>query len=83
MTSFREEFDVESFKAGRNRWHARIRRANSRPFIIAGVGFPHLEVGSARPDGTAVIGDAQTFIGRVEPRALHSDTSGIQHATIA
>jgi hypothetical protein len=83
MTSFREDFISESFKAGRNRWHARIRRANSRPFIITGVGFPHLEVGSARPDGTAAIGDAQTSIGRFEPRASHSDIFGIQHATIA
>jgi hypothetical protein len=51
MTSFREDFGIESFEAGRGRWHARIRRANQKPLIINGVAFPHLEVGSAWPTG--------------------------------
>lgn len=82
MTSFREEFGIESFEAGR-RWHARIRRTSRKPLIINGVAVPHLEVGFAWPDGTAAIGDAKTPIDRFEPRASHSDTSGIQLATNA
>jgi hypothetical protein len=85
MTSFREDFS-ESFEAGRDLWHARIRRANREPLIVNGGAFPHsvacphLKVGSA---GTAAIGKARTRIDSFEPQALHSDTSGIQQASIA
>jgi hypothetical protein len=78
MTSFREDFGIEIFEAGRGQWHARIRRAKHKPLIINGVAVPLLEVGFARPDGTTAIGDAKTHIDRFEPRASHSDTSGIQ-----
>ena len=83
MTSFREDFGIENFEAGRGRWHARIRRANQKPLIINGVAFPHLAVGFVWPDGTAAIGDAQAHIDCFGPRASHSDTSGIQLATNA
>ena len=83
MTSFREDFGIEIFEAGRGRWHARIGRTNHKPLIINDVAVPYPEVGFAWPNGSAVIGDAKTHIDRFEPRASHSDTSGIQLATNA
>jgi hypothetical protein len=83
MTSFREDFGIEIFEAGRGRWHARFRRANHKPLIINGVAVLHLEAVLPWPDGTAAIGDAKTHIDHFEPRASHSDTSGIQLATNA
>lgn len=41
MTSFREDVSSESFEAGRDLWHARIRRANREPLIVNGGAFPH------------------------------------------
>jgi hypothetical protein len=83
MTSFREEFGIESFEAGRDLWHARIRRTNPKPLTISGVAFPDLEVGFVWPDGTAAIGDAQTHIDRFGARASHGDTPGLHLPTIA
>src|SRR5689334_18104212 len=68
MTSFREDSGNESFEAGRDLWHARIRRANRNPLTVHGVAFPHLvarsylEVGSGWPDGTTTIGNLRTHV---------------------
>ena len=83
MTSFREDLGIQSFEAGRDRWHARIRRTNRRPLIVDAVACPHPEVGFVSPDGTAAIGDAQTHIDRFGPRTSRSDMSEIQLPTLA
>ncbi|MBU6459076.1 MAG: hypothetical protein KGQ48_16310 [Bradyrhizobium sp.] len=55
-------FDIESFEAGRDLWHARIRRADSTPVVIDGVVFPILELGLAWPDPEAAIAHAVSHI---------------------
>jgi hypothetical protein len=55
-------FNIESFEAGKGLWHARIRRADSRPVIIDGVLFSVLEVGFAWSDPDAAIADAKNQI---------------------
>ena len=80
MTGF-HDFDIECFEAGRNLWHAKIRRANKEPLIIDGVAFPHLEVGFAWPDRQAAIEDAKSQIDRFGPRLRQ--TPGMQLATTA
>jgi hypothetical protein len=55
-------FDIESFEAGRNLWHARIRRADATPVVIDGVLFPVLELGFAWSDPDAAIADAKSHI---------------------
>ena len=57
-------FDIESFEAGRDLWHARIRRADAAPLIIDGVPFPVLELGFAWSDPDAAIADAISHIDR-------------------
>jgi hypothetical protein len=57
-------FDIESFEAGRNLWHARIRRTDAAPVVIDGVPFPALELGFAWPDPDAAIADAISHIDR-------------------
>jgi hypothetical protein len=55
-------FKIECFEAGRDLWHARIRRADLKPVIIDGVAFPALEVGFAWPNPDAAIADAKVQI---------------------
>jgi hypothetical protein len=55
-------FRIESFEAGKGLWHARIKRADSKPVVIDGVLFPALEVGFAWSDPEAAIADAKTQI---------------------
>ena len=61
-------FDIESFEAGRNLWHARIRRADSGPVVIDGVVFPALELGVAWSDPEAAIAHAISHIDRHRQR---------------
>jgi hypothetical protein len=68
MARFYDGFDIESFEAGRNLWHARIRRADSMPVIIDGVPFPALELGFAWSDPDAAIADAIHHIDQFGPR---------------
>jgi hypothetical protein len=64
MARFYDGFDIESFEAGRNLWHARIRRADLTPVVIDGVPFPALELGFAWSDADAAIADAIHHIDR-------------------
>jgi hypothetical protein len=59
-------FEIESFEAGTGLWHARIKRADSRPVIIDGVSFAALEVGFAWPDPDAAVADAKIQIERLQ-----------------
>jgi hypothetical protein len=59
-------FAIEPFEAGRGLWHARIRRADREPVVIAGVLFPAIEVGFAWPDPEAAIEDAKNQIDRLK-----------------
>jgi hypothetical protein len=59
-------FDIESFEAGKDLWHARIRRADLKPVIIDGVLFSALEVGFAWSSPNAAIADAKTQIDRLK-----------------
>jgi len=68
MSCVHEEFVIECFEAGRNLWHARIKRANRQPIILHGVVFPHLEVGFAWPDRQSAIDDARSQIDRFGSR---------------
>jgi hypothetical protein len=62
MAHLYDGFDIESFEAGRNLWHARIRRADAAPVVIDGVLFPVLELGVAWSDPDAAIADAKGHI---------------------
>jgi hypothetical protein len=62
MVYLYDGFDIESFEAGRNLWHARIRRADATPVVIDGVLFPVLELGIAWSDPDAAIADARSHI---------------------
>ena len=68
MARFYDGFDIESFEAGRNLWHARIRRADELPMVIDGVPFPALELGFAWSNADAAIADAIHHIDRFGPR---------------
>lgn len=58
MARLYDGFDIESFEAGRNLWHARIKRADAAPVVIDGELFPALELGFAWSDPDAAIADA-------------------------
>ncbi|SDT48903.1 hypothetical protein [Bradyrhizobium canariense] len=62
MTCLYDGFDIESFEAGRDLWHARIRRADQTPLVIDGMPFPALELGFAWPSPDAAIADARSHI---------------------
>jgi hypothetical protein len=62
MVHLYDGFDIESFEAGRDLWHARIRRADAAPVVIDGVVFPVLELGVAWSDPDAAIADAKGHI---------------------
>jgi len=62
MVHLYDGFDIESFEAGRNLWHARIRRADATPVVIDGVLFSVLELGVAWSDPDAAIADAKGHI---------------------
>jgi hypothetical protein len=61
-------YDIESFEAGTDLWHARIRRADLKPLLIDGALFPKVEVGFAWPNQDAAIADAKHQIDRSEDR---------------
>jgi hypothetical protein len=63
-------FKIETFEAGRDLWHARIRRADFQPVIIDGVSFPELEVGFAWSKEDAAIADAKTRIDYLNQRSV-------------
>jgi hypothetical protein len=55
-------FSIESFEAGKDLWHARIRRADLGPVVIDGTSFTALEVGFAWPSSDAAVADAKQRI---------------------
>ena len=61
-------YDIESFEAGKDLWHARIRRSDMKPLLIDGALFPKVEVGFAWPDRYTAIADAKHQIDRAEDR---------------
>jgi hypothetical protein len=79
MARFYDGFDIESFEAGRNLWHARIRRADAAPVIIDGVPFPALELGFAWSNSDAAIADAIHHIDRFGPRYAAPASSTERH----
>ena len=64
-------FQIEAFEAGRDLWHARIRRTDFEPVIIDGVSFPELEVGFAWSNAEAAIADAKTRIDYLNRRCAN------------
>ena len=64
MDCIYQGYDIESFEAGKDLWHARIRRADLRPLLIDSALFPKVEVGFAWPDREAAIADAKKQIDR-------------------
>ena len=64
MDCIYQGYDIESFEAGTDLWHARIRRAALKPHRIDGALFPRVEVGFAWPDREAAIADAKKQIDR-------------------
>jgi hypothetical protein len=68
MTCLYQEYEIESFEAGRGLWHARIRRADQSPLVINGHAFSSLEVGFAWSDADAAIDDAKHHIERFKHR---------------
>ncbi len=62
MNCLYREYDIEPFEAGRDLWHARIRRADRGPLVIGGHPFALLEVGFAWPSPEAAIDDAKHHI---------------------
>ena len=63
-------FHIEAFEAGKNLWHARIRREDFEPVVIDGVSFPELEVGFAWSNAEAAIADAKTRIDYLNRRSV-------------
>jgi hypothetical protein len=63
-------FQIESFEAGKDLWHARIRRLDQKPVAIDGVLFSTLEVGFAWSDPDAAIADAKTQIDQLNRRGV-------------
>ena len=61
-------FQIEAFEAGRDLWHARIRRADFKPVVIDGVSFPELEVGFAWSSADAAVAAAKTRIDYLNQR---------------
>jgi hypothetical protein len=78
MTYLYEDYDIESFEAGRGLWHARIRRADRKPLVIGGHPFPLLEVGFAWPEPDAAIADAKNHIDRFKHRWTAPDAAHVQ-----
>jgi hypothetical protein len=76
-------FEIESFEAGTGLWHARIKRADLRPFIIDGVSFAALEVGFAWHDADAAIADAKNQIERLRLRRYATDETPQQQRSAA
>jgi hypothetical protein len=68
MTQGYDEYDIECFEMGRGQWHARIRRADSRPVLINGCPFPTLHVGFAWDNPDAAIADARQHIDRFKDK---------------
>jgi hypothetical protein len=68
MECLYQGYKIESFEAGRDLWHARIRRADQRPLLIGGHPFPTLEVGFAWNDSDTAISDAKHHIDRFKHR---------------
>jgi len=68
MNCLYQEYEIEPFEAGRNLWHARIRRADDRPLVIGSHPFPALEVGFAWGDADSAIADAKHHIDRFKHR---------------
>jgi hypothetical protein len=64
MMCLYQGYDIESFEAGRNLWHARIRRTDMTPLVINGYPFTSLEVGFAWDSPDAAIVDAKQHIDR-------------------
>src|SRR5450631_44302 len=62
-------FQIESFEAGKDLWHARIRRADQKPVVIDGVLFSTLEVGFAWSSRDAAVADAKTQIDHLNQRS--------------
>jgi hypothetical protein len=63
-------FEIESFEAGKDLWHARIRRLDQEPVAIDGVLFSALEVGFAWSDRDTAIADAKTHIDFLRRRGI-------------
>ena len=63
-------FHIEAFEAGRDLWHARIKREDDQPVVIDGVSFPELEVGFAWSDAEAAIADAKTRVDYLNRRSV-------------
>ena len=61
-------FQIESFEAGKDLWHARIRREDLEPVIIDGVLFSTLEVGFAWSNPDAAVADAKAHIDHLNRR---------------
>jgi hypothetical protein len=70
MARLYDGFDIESFEAGRNLWHARIWRADATPVVIDGELFPALELGFAWSDPDAAIADAIIHIDQFGSRYM-------------
>jgi hypothetical protein len=63
-------FQIETFEAGKDLWHARIRRSDFEPVMIDGVSFPEIEVGFAWPNAESAIADAKTRINYLNRRSV-------------
>jgi len=63
-------FAIEPFEAGRDLWHARIRRGDLQPIMIDDVPFPVLEVGFAWSCPEAAIEDAKAQIEYLNRRGV-------------
>jgi hypothetical protein len=72
-------FTIEAFEAGKNLWHARIRREDYQPVVIDGVSFPELEVGFAWSDAQAAIADAKTRIDYLNRRSVTPEKRKAAH----
>jgi hypothetical protein len=71
-------YEIESFEAGKDLWHARIRRQDNEPVALDGVLFSSLEIGFAWSDSDAAIADAKSRIDNLIRRSAPVKTSRVE-----
>jgi len=80
MHCYYDGFRIEAFEAGRGLWHARIRRADSKPVNIDGVSFSTLEIGFAWSDPDTAIADAKAQIDQLKLKRYAGQIPELQAA---
>ena len=66
-------FQIETFEAGKDLWHARIARTDLKPVVIDGVLFSALEIGFAWSSPETATADAKAQIDHLHRRGVTAE----------